>query len=457
MAELREIIQDRTQPLDVRIDAVKKLSEESREYNELRNILFSVIEPEDEDPILRSAALAVLSFRNPAASIQLLVRPFENSAVRHAAIEILDKIAPVTGEQEALLAAELSVLHGTLTAQEIEALHLDSQWKQILLARINQSRTSDPEIDRSCGVINLGRRWGRDLRVLEFLKEELQQPLADRRRDAVWGLCTLGELGPALNAANDPSPVVRSVLARMLGYYHEAQGIEVLQNLLQDSDTDVSKEAKTALRLLNQLETPRSIEQPPRSTALGELLSEISRVQLADRRIAAGMPDHKITAGWLGEPGAAEAEIVSAEQRLGIRLPPSYRAFLADSNGFDHIGPFIYRLYSAGEIDWFRVRNQDWIDAYQIGDDITPEEHLATPDDCVRFRTAYLSSCLQISEEGDSAVVLMNPEVLNDEGEWETWFFANWNPGATRYPSFRAYVASELESLIRLRESKRES
>jgi hypothetical protein len=58
-----------------------------------------------------------------------------------------------------------------------------------------------------------------------------------------------------------------------------------------------------------------------------------------------------------------------------------------------------------------------------------PEEHLANPDDCVHFRTAYLSSRLQISEEGDSAVVLLNPEVVNDEGEWKTWFFANWNPG----------------------------
>jgi hypothetical protein len=414
-----------------------------------------VIDPEDEDPNLRSAALAVLSFRNPAASIQLLVRPFENSAVRHAAIEILDKLAPVTGQQEALLTAELSGLRGTLTEQEIEALPLESPWKQILSAKLNQSHTSDSEVNRSCGVINLGQRWGRDVRVLEFLKEELQQPIADRRRDAVSGLCTLGELGSALNAANDPAPVVRSMLARMLGCYLEARGIEVLQNLVQDSDSEVSKEAKTALRLLNRLEMPRSIEQPPRSTTLGQLLSEITRVQLADRRIAAEMPDHKITAGWLGEPGASEAEIVSAEQRLGVRLPPSYRAFLAETNGFDHVGPFIFRLYRAGEIDWFRVRNQDWIEAYQIGEDISPEEHLANADDSVRFRSAYLSSCLHISEEGDSAVVLMNPEVINGEGEWETWFFANWSPGATRYPSFRAYVASELESLMQLR-SKRE-
>jgi hypothetical protein len=180
---------------------------------------------------------------------------------------------------------------------------------------------------------------------------------------------------------------------------------------------------------------------------LRTLLAAISREQLANPEIAADMPDDKIAAGWLGEPGAAEDEISSAEQRLGVRLPPSYRAFLAVSNGFNEIGPFIYRLYSAAEIDWFRVRNQGWIDAYQIGDDISPEEHLANPDDCVRFRTAYLSSRLQISEEGDSAVVLLNPEVINDEGEWETWFFANWNPGATRHPSFRAYVESELKRI----------
>jgi cell wall assembly regulator SMI1 len=196
---------------------------------------------------------------------------------------------------------------------------------------------------------------------------------------------------------------------------------------------------------------PPTLDQLGRSTLWGKLLAEISCAQLADRDLAVTMPDHKTASGWLGEQGAAEAEIASAERRLGVRLPPSYRAFLAESNGFDNIGLFIYRLYNAVEIEWFRVRNKDWIEAYQIGDDISPEEHLANPEDSVRFRTAYLSSCLQISEEGDSAVVLLNPEVVNGEGEWETWFFANWSPGATRYPSFRAYVESELESIKQLR------
>ena len=193
------------------------------------------------------------------------------------------------------------------------------------------------------------------------------------------------------------------------------------------------------------------------------LLKDISRIQLEDTRIAETVRKGKAAADWLGEPSATEAEIIAAEQRLGLRLPPSYRAFLEETNGFDHIGYFIYRLYMAAEIDWFRVRNQDWIDAYQNPinkepgtEDITPEEHLANPNDSVRFRTAYLSSCLQISEEGDSAVVLLNPEVVNGEGEWETWFFANWHPGAVRYPSFLSYVESELDSIKRLRTAREE-
>lgn len=193
------------------------------------------------------------------------------------------------------------------------------------------------------------------------------------------------------------------------------------------------------------------------------LLEQISREQLANSWIAETVPNYKTAAGWLGEPGASEADICSAEERIGTSLPHSYRAFLKETNGFDHIGDFIYRLYSAGEIDWFRVRNQDWIEAYQNpinkepgAEDITPEEHLANPDDSVRFRTAYLSSCLQISEEGDSAVVLMTPEVVNAEGEWETWFFANWHPGALRYPTFLAYVESELDSIKRLRAAREE-
>lgn len=453
MFDARTLLNDRTQPLNVRADAARKLSLEL-EHWELGKAFYPIYDSEEEDTNLRLIVLAILAFENPAGTIQTLVRPFENPKVRRGALDILDKLPPVTGEQETLLIAELASLRGTLTQQEIESLPLDSGWKQILSAKMS---ARDPEIGRSCDAVNLPRRWGRDPRVLAFLREELRLPEEDRRRDAVSGLCTLGEIDSALVAADDACSLVRSMLAKMLGYYREESGIEVLKRLLVDNDPDVSKEAKTALRLMNQLEIPRAIEQPVRSSTLGQFLAEISLIQLMDPRIAAEKPDHKIEEGWLGEPGATEEEIASAEQRIGMRLPPSYRAFLAETNGFDDIGPFIYRLCGAADIQWFRIREPEWVSIYQSEpeeEDVSREEHLANPDDCVRFRRAYLSSCLQISDVGDSAVVLLNPEVVNEEGEWETWFFANWNPGATRYSTFQAYVESELKSIKQLRSAR---
>jgi hypothetical protein len=70
--------------------------------------------------------------------------------------------------------------------------------------------------------------------------------------------------------------------------------------------------------------------------------------------------------------------------------------------------------------------------------------------DSVMFRTEYLQTALQISEEGDSAVYLLNPLVVTPEKEWEAWFFANWLPGATRYRSFRDMMQAERESFLRL-------
>src|SRR5262249_41491403 len=245
---------DRSQPLELRIDAAKKLSAELG-YRELLSVFFSIINSEDEDPSLRSALLAVFAFQNPSTAVPMLVGRFESPAVRRAAIEILDKLAPVTGQQELLLTAELAALRGTLTLQEIEAMPLDSLWKQIFSGRINQfSGGPHLEVNRSCAVVNLALNQGRDPRVLAFLNEELHQPSEIRRRDAVFGLCMLGELGKVLGAVNDPSPVVRAALAQRLGWYREVQGVEVLRRLLEDSDPSVSKEAKTALRLLNQLE-----------------------------------------------------------------------------------------------------------------------------------------------------------------------------------------------------------
>ena len=65
---------------------------------------------------------------------------------------------------------------------------------------------------------------------------------------------------------------------------------------------------------------------------------------------------------------------------------------------------------------------------------------------CEAYRETYpnLASCLQISDVGDSAVVLLNPDAVSPDGEWQTYFFASWIPGARGYRSFREFMEEEL-------------
>jgi hypothetical protein len=50
-----------------------------------------------------------------------------------------------------------------------------------------------------------------------------------------------------------------------------------------------------------------------------------------------------------------------------------------------------------------------------------------------------------VSATRDGAVILLNPRVKSTEGEWQTYFFANWIPGATVHDSFGEFMRNELE------------
>jgi len=55
-----------------------------------------------------------------------------------------------------------------------------------------------------------------------------------------------------------------------------------------------------------------------------------------------------------------------------------------------------------------------------------------------------LKTATQVSTVADG-VCLFIPS--DQKAEWETWFFANWIPGAHRYDSFRAFMENELQRL----------
>jgi hypothetical protein len=178
-------------------------------------------------------------------------------------------------------------------------------------------------------------------------------------------------------------------------------------------------------------------------------LTEYNSELLSYEEVVEALPRDVIKAGWLGYAGATEGVVVTAEKRLATRLPPSYRAFLKTSNGWRFPSMSIFDLLSADKLTWFREQNQDWIDAY-VGPSaelppISDKEYFiyGAKQDCVKFRTEYLQTALQISDVGDGAIVLLNPKVVSPEGELETWFFANWLPGAVRYRSFAEWLADE--------------
>ncbi len=163
----------------------------------------------------------------------------------------------------------------------------------------------------------------------------------------------------------------------------------------------------------------------------------------------------KPTAGplsGLGFPGAVEAELLAAEARLSCRLPPSYREFLKCTNGLRQPLAFVPArggdFWSAQEIDWFRVRNQEWIDAWTGDTFVIPDElyFLYGPkQDPINLRREYLEHTLEISTRGDSSVYLLNPKIVGADDEWEAWFLANWNAGADRYRSFAEMMLAHYE------------
>lgn len=200
------------------------------------------------------------------------------------------------------------------------------------------------------------------------------------------------------------------------------------------------------------------------------------------------IPQTVLESRWLGYPGATEAQISRVESRLKVRLPPSYREFLKVSNGWRQTTPFIYRVWSIEEVDWFINRHQDWIESFiksrleahydntQNGHHLNgncrngdrPNQHhinhslghvtdleyflYGEEQDCSKIRYEYLRTALEISDKGESSIYLLNPTIKTNNGEWEAWFFGDWLPGADRYISFKDMMEAEFQNFLDMRD-----
>jgi hypothetical protein len=181
-----------------------------------------------------------------------------------------------------------------------------------------------------------------------------------------------------------------------------------------------------------------------------KLLSQWSLEIISSSEYLDELPAEVTESRWLGFPGANQEQIKAAETRLGVNLPPSYRAFLKVTNGWRRTTSFIHKLLPVEEIDWYTNRQPEAIDAWMQWSDesISDEEYLVYGERVAQpFRARYLQTALAVSAYGDG-IYLLNPKTVTTAGEWEAWFFAPWIPGAHRYPSFWELMQAEHEHFL---------
>lgn len=145
----------------------------------------------------------------------------------------------------------------------------------------------------------------------------------------------------------------------------------------------------------------------------------------------------------LATDGASSAQITAAEDRLGVSLPPSYRAFLEASNGLFHASPE-FNLLPVDEIRWFAQDHQDWVDAFADPREVDDEKYFTYGEkqDSYWFRPSYMQTALQISDVPSGDVALLIFDVRFGD-EWEAWMFGL-KVGAYRYRSFAEFFEREV-------------
>jgi hypothetical protein len=353
------------------------------------------LEDESDDLEVRRAAVRAIG-RWPAA-INQLTRRFHPAPLRAQAVIELERIAgePLDESLEGRLRADLEELR-----QDVGAYAL----------------------------VNLGKTYGRDRRVIQIARTATRDQRPSVRSTALSVLAAIGEIDDLTAGVEDRSGEVRAQIAYLLGFFSlgRPEDVAALERLVADPDSGVALKARSALRRLGvlNLPVPKKVSDRPGDPVWIDLLERIADKILADRDKAVDLPDEFLETGWLGTRGATPDELASLEQRIGLNLPPSYRSFLATTNGWGPTSFAVARLLSADEVMRFSDGEPEIVRIWEDGEE-----------------GPGLRSAVQISTVFDGAVCLLVPTALT---EWETWFFASWQSGVDTYPNFRSFMEGEL-------------
>ncbi|MEV6768991.1 SMI1/KNR4 family protein [Nocardia sp. NPDC051030] len=143
---------------------------------------------------------------------------------------------------------------------------------------------------------------------------------------------------------------------------------------------------------------------------------------------------------WLGYAPAAEADVAAVEERLGLRLPPSYRDFLLTTDGWRHAGEFVWQMRDTTNLGWVRDLESHWESWADLIAD--PVDAPGNP----------FSRGLLISLHADAGILFLDPADRDENGEWAAYSAFSWSEFPRRYPSFTALMESNYQGLHHLRQ-----
>lgn len=136
---------------------------------------------------------------------------------------------------------------------------------------------------------------------------------------------------------------------------------------------------------------------------------------------------------WLGFAPAPEERITALEERLGRGLPPSYREFLKVSDGWRHAGGFVWLLAGTDVACWHNDASglAKMFEEY-LDENSRPEE---------RREADIWRRGLQLDVESDAMHVLLDPEDVDEEGEWAVYTWAGWRAAPPeRHANFAEFM-----------------
>lgn len=144
---------------------------------------------------------------------------------------------------------------------------------------------------------------------------------------------------------------------------------------------------------------------------------------------------------WLGYAPAAEADVAAVEERLGLRLPPSYRSFLLTTDGWRHAGEFVRKMRDTTNLGWLR----DLEPAWEPWAELVTEAPVDAPGN-------PFSRGLLISLHADVGVLFLDPADCDENGEWAAYSVFSWAEFPRRYPSFTALMESLYQGFHQIRQ-----